>query len=56
VAEGRKATFFDLEHPADIARLASPMLTLEPLRGLVIIDEIQRLPKLFEVLRVLSEC
>jgi uncharacterized protein len=55
VAEGRKATFFDLEHPADVARLASPMLTLEPLRGLVIIDEIQRLPKLFEVLRVLSD-
>jgi hypothetical protein len=55
VARGRRGTFFDLEHPADVARLASPMLTLEPLRGLVVIDEIQRMPKLFEVLRVLAD-
>jgi uncharacterized protein len=55
VARGRKATFFDLERPADVARLSSPMTTLEPLRGLVVIDEIQRLPSLFEVLRVLAD-
>jgi predicted AAA+ superfamily ATPase len=38
------ATFLDLEDPADLARLADARLTLEPLRGLVVIDEIQRRP------------
>jgi predicted AAA+ superfamily ATPase len=51
LASGRRATLFDLEVPADLARLSAPMLTLEPLRGLVVIDEVQRLPRLFEVLR-----
>jgi predicted AAA+ superfamily ATPase len=54
-ARGRRVTFFDLENPADVARLAAPMTALEPLRGLVIIDEIQREPKLFEILRVLAD-
>lgn len=47
--------FFDLENPAHVAQLADPMLALEPLRGLVILDEIQRVPDLFTVLRVLSD-
>lgn len=47
--------FFDLESPADLARLANPELALEPLRGLVILDEIQRMPGLFPVLRVLAD-
>jgi len=55
VARRHKATFFDLEDPRDLARLGSPMMALEPLRGLVVIDEIQRLPGLFEVLRVLAD-
>jgi len=55
VARGRRAAFFDLENPTDIARLSAPMQALEPLRGLVVIDEIQRLPRLFEVLRVLAD-
>lgn len=55
IALRRSATFFDLESPPDIARLQSPMLALEPRRGLVVIDEIQRLPVLFEVLRVLVD-
>lgn len=55
LASGRRATLFDLEAPADLARLSAPMLALEPLRGLVVIDEVQRLPKLFEVLRVLAD-
>lgn len=54
-ARGRRTTWFDLENPTDLARLASPMATLEPLRGLVVIDEIQRLPKIFEILRVLAD-
>lgn len=47
--------FFDLEDPTDIARLANPKLSLEQLSGLVIIDEIQRVPNLFPVLRVLAD-
>jgi len=46
---------FDLENPEDEARLAEPMLALKPLKGLVIIDEVQRHPNLFPVLRVLAD-
>ena len=52
---GRDVTRFDLESPADLARLADPLLALEGLRGLVIIDEIQRRPELFPALRVLAD-
>jgi hypothetical protein len=48
-------TVFDLENPRDTARLADPMLALEDLRGLVIIDEVQHAPELFRVLRVLAD-
>lgn len=56
-AAGMKApvTFFDLEDPEDLARLADPMLALKPLKGLVVIDEVQRLPEIFRVLRVLAD-
>jgi uncharacterized protein len=53
--QGGPAAYFDLEDPADIARLADPILVLRPLRGLVILDEIHRLPGLFTVLRVLAD-
>lgn len=46
---------FDLEDPGDLASLADPMLALRPLRGLVVLDEVQRLPELFPVLRVLAD-
>ncbi|MEO8613709.1 MAG: ATP-binding protein [Luteolibacter sp.] len=46
---------FDLESPADLARLANPELVLSPLRGLIILDEIQRMPQLYPVLRVLVD-
>ncbi len=46
---------FDLEDQRDDARLAAPMLALEPLDGLVILDEVQRRPDLFPVLRVLAD-
>ena len=49
------STFLDLENPRDAARLVDPMLALENLRGLVVLDEVQRMPKLFEVLRVLAD-
>jgi len=46
---------FDLENPRDVQRLQDPLLSLEGAKGLVIIDEIQRLPNLFPVLRVLAD-
>jgi uncharacterized protein len=48
-------TVFDLEDPRHRARLTDPMLALEPLRGLVVLDEVQRLPDVFQVLRVLAD-
>jgi len=47
--------YFDLEDPADLARLAEPMTAMAPLKGLVVIDEVQRRPELFSVLRVLAD-
>jgi predicted AAA+ superfamily ATPase len=47
--------YFDVENPEDEARLGDPMLVLKELTGLVVIDEIQRLPGLFPVLRVLVD-
>ena len=47
--------YFDLEDPASLARLDEPMTALGPLRGLVVIDEVQRRPDLFPVLRVLAD-
>lgn len=55
LAEGKPSTYFDLENPVDIRRLSAPMRTLEELADLVIIDEIQRRPDLFELLRVLVD-
>jgi predicted AAA+ superfamily ATPase len=49
------STYYDLENPEDLARLSDPMLTLKGLKGLVVIDEIQRVPNLFPVLRVLVD-
>lgn len=49
------SNYFDLEDPASLARLAEPMLALAPLRGVVVIDEVQRHPNLFPVLRVLAD-
>lgn len=49
------ATFFDLENPRDVQRLDEPLLALENASGLIVIDEIQRTPDLFPVLRVLAD-
>ena len=49
------AEYFDLEDPISSVRLAQPMSALAPLQGLIIIDEIQRQPELFPVLRVLAD-
>ena len=46
---------FDLEDSRDVDRLADPMAALEPLRGLVVLDEVQHRPELFPTLRVLAD-
>lgn len=47
--------YFDLESPVSVSRLAQPMTGLEDLKGVVVLDEIQRRPDLFPVLRVLAD-
>ncbi|RPH51523.1 MAG: ATP-binding protein [Desulfobacteraceae bacterium] len=47
--------YFDLENPQDLARLEQPQLALEDLTGLIVIDEIQRMPDLFPLLRYLVD-
>ena len=47
--------YFDLEDPATAAVLENPMSALAPLVGLVVLDEAQRSPGLFPVLRVLAD-
>src|SRR6266849_5526073 len=47
--------YFDLEDPRSLARLSEPDLALRPLKRLVVIDEIQRRPDLFPILRVLAD-
>ena len=54
-AKDRTTVFFDLESQLDLNRLQNPELMLGSLRGLVIIDEIQAMPELFRVLRVLVD-
>jgi predicted AAA+ superfamily ATPase len=55
VAQDQGAEYFDLERPDDARRMAEPMLALEGLKGLVVIDEAQLQPALFPVLRVLAD-
>jgi predicted AAA+ superfamily ATPase len=50
-----KSTYFDLENPVDLARLSEPMTALASLRGLIVLDEVQRHPDLFPILRVLLD-
>ena len=47
--------YFDLEDPLSLARLDEPMTALRDLSGLVVIDEVQRRPELFPILRVLAD-
>ncbi|NGZ11832.1 MAG: ATP-binding protein [Nitrospira sp. LK70] len=47
--------YFDLEDPQSMARLSEPDLALRRLKGLVVIDEIQRRPELLPLLRVLAD-
>ena len=51
----KAAHFFDLEDPRSLARLDEPQTALEGLNGIVVIDEVQRKPDLFPLLRVLAD-
>jgi len=53
--DAESVNYFDLEDPVSLARLDEPMTALRPLKGLVVIDEVQRRPDLFPVLRVLTD-
>jgi len=55
IAKEIKSEYFDLENPVDLTRLENPMFTLEGIDGLAIIDEIQRKPDLFPILRVIAD-
>lgn len=55
IAHGRETHYFDLESPSDRQRLQNPELLLGSLSGLVVMDEVQLLPELFNVLRVMAD-
>lgn len=56
VADFEKAVYLDLERPSDLRKLSDPELYLGPLSDrLVVLDEIQRVPNLFPVLRSLVD-
>lgn len=50
-----RQNYFDLENPFDLERLESPYISFQPLTDLIIIDEVQRQPELFPILRVLHD-
>ena len=55
IVQPSSTSYFDLEDPRDLARLEQPMTALAPLRGTVVVDEVQRRPDLFPILRVLAD-
>lgn len=52
---GSPQNFYDLEDPDQVARLADPTTELRRRSGVIVLDEIQRRPELFPVLRVLAD-
>jgi predicted AAA+ superfamily ATPase len=55
ILSSQSTNYFDLEDPRSLERLSEPMTALSPLRGTVVIDEVQRRPELFPILRVLAD-
>src|SRR5688572_9007305 len=55
ISRNRKTHYLDLEDETAARRLAEPKVALEPLKGLVVLDEVQRRPELFALLRVLAD-
>ncbi len=55
LSESQDGSYYDLESPRDLARLAQPQTALEAARGLVVLDEIHQRPDLLPLLRVLAD-
>jgi uncharacterized protein len=55
IVPANSPNYFDLEDPTQLSLLNDPMSALSPLRGIVVIDEVQHRPELFQVLRVLAD-
>lgn len=55
LAAVRPGAYFDLEDPETPLRTETAKAVLKDVRGLVVIDEVQRQPELFELLRVLAD-
>ncbi|MFH1858237.1 MAG: ATP-binding protein, partial [Candidatus Omnitrophota bacterium] len=55
LVKNNSPNYFDLEDPESLARLKEPMTALRDLKGLIVIDEVQRRPDLFQILRVLAD-
>lgn len=55
IVDADSSNYFDLENPRHLERLDHPMAAIEDLQGTVVIDEVQRRPDLFQVLRVLAD-
>lgn len=55
IVSPRSVNYFDLEDHQSLHRLLEPQIALEGLRGTVVIDEVQRKPELFPLLRVLAD-
>lgn len=50
-----KENIFDLENPFDLSRISDPILSISGLKGIVVIDEIQRKPNLFSEIRFIVD-
>jgi len=55
LGQRQAGSYYDLESPRDLARLAHPQTVLEAARGLVVLDEIQQRPDLLPLLRVMAD-
>jgi predicted AAA+ superfamily ATPase len=55
LGEKQEGSYYDLESPRDLGRLAQPQTALEAARGLVVLDEIHQRPDLLPLLRVLAD-
>ncbi len=55
LAKSSPHVIFDLENPRDLVALEQPQLALEGLEGLIMIDEVQRKPELFPLIRFLVD-
>lgn len=55
ILQASSLNYLDLEEPESLARLDEPMTALRRLTGVVVIDEVQRRPELFPILRVLVD-